>query len=209
MKSPEGNPLKIPANRKVLALMVAGEWEGQAKLLKSYSLPLTSIVARSIDSLTDPTTRAGVIDNLLRYTHTDSVCYHQDYPDSFVALQKEHWHPLISWMKERYDIDVNTTEGILSVKQNEDTLAKLRVILEEMDNLTLAAFEKGCMTAKSFIIALALIQRRITVEQAAKAARLEVLHQIQRWGEVEDAHDVEHEEFKRQLGSVACALIHE
>ncbi|KAJ3189823.1 ATP synthase complex assembly protein atp12 [Gaertneriomyces sp. JEL0708] len=207
MKTPDGRQIAIPSNKKVLALLVAGEWEGQDKLLKSYSLPLTSVVVRSIDGLADATTRQGVIDNLLRYLHTDSVCYYQDYPESFVKMQDTHWRPLIDWLKEAYDMDVKTTHGIMSVKQPEDVVAKCRAVLEAMDAVELAAFEKAVLTSKSFIIALALVKRRINVDAAAKAARLEVLHQIDRWGEVEDSHDVDREELRRQLGSVACTLL--
>lgn len=63
----------------------------------------------------------------------------------------------------------------------------MRAILEEFDAVELAAFEKAVLSSKSFIVALALVKRRITVDDAAKAARLEVLHQIDRWGEVEDS----------------------
>ena len=74
-----------------------------------------------------------------------------------------------------------------SVKQSDEVVAKLRQMVESFDDLTLAAFEKAVLTAKSFVIGLALTHRRITVEQAAIAGRLEVLHQIDRWGEVEDS----------------------
>ena len=56
-------------------------------------------------------------------------------------------------------------------------------------------------------LSFALLNRRITVLEAESLSRLEVLTQIQRWGEVEDSHDVEREETRRQLGSAACVLI--
>ncbi|KAK3336429.1 hypothetical protein B0T19DRAFT_38768 [Cercophora scortea] len=40
------------------------------------------------------------------------------------------------------------------------------------------------------------------IDQAAHAASVEVDWQIRRWGEVEDTHDVEREDLRRQLGSV-------
>lgn len=46
--------------------------------------------------------------------------------------------------------------------------------------------ERATYTTKSFIIALALVQRQLTVDQAAEAAQVEVNSQIERWGEVED-----------------------
>ena len=47
--------------------------------------------------------------------------------------------------------------------------------------------ERAVYASKSFIIALALVLRRIDVEQAAQAAHVEVNSQIERWGEVEDS----------------------
>jgi chaperone required for assembly of F1-ATPase len=46
--------------------------------------------------------------------------------------------------------------------------------------------ERATYTTKSFLIALALVKRHITAEEAALAAQVEVSSQIQRWGEVED-----------------------
>jgi chaperone required for assembly of F1-ATPase len=47
--------------------------------------------------------------------------------------------------------------------------------------------ERATYTTKSFIIALALVKRHLTVEQASLAATVEVCSQIERWGEVEDS----------------------
>lgn len=48
------------------------------------------------------------------------------------------------------------------------------------------AMERATYITKSFLIALALVKRHLTVEQAALAAQVEVASQIERWGEVED-----------------------
>jgi ATP synthase F1 complex assembly factor 2 len=45
------------------------------------------------------------------------------------------------------------------------------------------------------------MKRRISVEEAAKAARVEVMAQTQLWGEVEDTHDVEVEDMIATLGT--------
>lgn len=46
--------------------------------------------------------------------------------------------------------------------------------------------ERATYTTKSFIVALALVKRQLTAEQAAETAQVEVNSQIERWGEVED-----------------------
>ncbi|KAG8828575.1 ATP synthase complex assembly protein atp12 [Serendipita sp. 399] len=71
----------------------------------------------------------------------------------------------------------------------------------------MAGFERAVLTSKSAIIALALVLRKLTVEEAAQAAHVEVNSQIERWGEVEDSHDVDYQDVRRQLGSVACVLM--
>ena len=47
---------------------------------------------------------------------------------------------------------------------------------------------------------------RFGVEEAAKVASVEVEWQTSRWGEVEDTHDVEKEDLRRQLGSVVLLV---
>lgn len=94
--------------------------------------------------------------------------------------------------------------------------------------------ERATYTTKSFIIALALVFRSVTPEQAALAASVEVNSQIERWGEVEDskygffctrfrskgaarsyansfslrtlAHDVDYHDVRRHLSSAASLV---
>lgn len=86
------------------------------------------------------------------------------------------------------------------------------------------ALERATYTTKSFLIAFALVSGRLTADQAARAAQVEVSSQIELWGEVEDcklpsrwcmpaadesgiaAHDVDYQDIRRQLGSVVCLL---
>lgn len=54
------------------------------------------------------------------------------------------------------------------------------------------ALERATYSSKSFLIGLALVLGKITVEEAALASTVEVSSQIQRWGEVEDCELVFH-----------------
>lgn len=49
------------------------------------------------------------------------------------------------------------------------------------------ALERATYASKSLIIALALVTKHLSVEQAALTASVEVNSQIERWGEVEDS----------------------
>lgn len=54
---------------------------------------------------------------------------------------------------------------------------------------------------------MALLDNRINIEEAAFASRLEVNAQIQQWGKVMDAHDVDEEDLKVHLGAVKVASL--
>lgn len=140
---------------------------------------------RSVDSLNNAVVRAGVVDSLLAYVDTDSICYYQDYPESLVKLQTKYWTPIIEWIQRNYNLEIKTTQGILRIKQSDDVLLKFRQIIEGYDNFKLAAFEKAVLRTKSFMIGLAVVEREFSVEFTSCAARSEVMSQIGRFGEVE------------------------
>lgn len=62
------------------------------------------------------------------------------------------------------------------------------------------------MISKSFLIGLALVEKKLSVEEASKASSIEMNSQTIRWGELE-AHDIENEDVKRHLGSVSCTVM--
>ncbi|OBZ82460.1 ATP synthase mitochondrial F1 complex assembly factor 2 [Choanephora cucurbitarum] len=212
LRTPSKHIVKFPKERRQLALMTAAEWDAQTKNLKAHTLPLTSIVARSFDAFDptlaeDPTVRSAVIDKLFTYFDTDSICYFEELPEVLTNLQDKYWKPIIDWTEKTYQVKINTTNDIFAVTQPEETKAKLRSVVEQMDPLGLASFEKAVMSSKSFLIGFALVHHGITVEQAAQAAHVEMNAQMERWGEVEDSHDVEREYIRQTLGSVAIAMM--
>ncbi|KAG0200687.1 ATP synthase complex assembly protein atp12 [Mortierella sp. GBA30] len=208
LKTPAGNPLTLPKDQKHLALMIAGEWHGQKALLKSHSLPMTSLVARAIDGfIGNEQGRKETLDRLIKFLDTDSICYQQAFPHSIVKAQEKHWDPILKWVKDEYRLDIKVSQGIAYVQQDDDVKQKLRDIVNCMTDIELSAFERATLTAKSFLIGLAVVKRHLSVEDAWKAAQLEVLDQIDRWGEVEDSHDVDREFIKSQLASARLANI--
>ncbi|KAG9319881.1 hypothetical protein KVV02_002593 [Mortierella alpina] len=208
LKTPAGNPLTLTKEQKHLALMIAGEWHGQKTLLKSHSLPMTSLVARAIDGFVgNEQGRTETLNRLIKFLDTDSICYQQDFPESIVKAQEKHWDPILNWVKKEYGLDIKVSKGITYVQQDDDVKQKLHDIVNSMTDIELSAFERATLTAKSFLIGLAVVKRHLSVEDAWMAAQLEVLDQIGRWGEVEDSHDVDREFVKSQLASARLANI--
>jgi ATP synthase F1 complex assembly factor 2 len=73
LKTPAGTKLVIPKEQRLLALLIANEWENQDKVLKQHALPLTSLASRAVDGMGDATIREGVIDALMGYLDTDTI----------------------------------------------------------------------------------------------------------------------------------------
>ncbi|WFD36753.1 ATP synthase mitochondrial F1 complex assembly factor 2 [Malassezia cuniculi] len=205
LRTPGGNILRVPSNRPLLACLVAQEWDEQSQVVKPHSLPMTSLAARAIDGLSEKRSRADVESLLMRYFQTDAVCYQENEPELLVQLQKERWDPLIAWVQETFGIPIARIEGLFGSGQAKEAHERLAQELSSLDAFDLAGFERAVTTSKSFIIALALLRRHIDAEQAALAAEVEVASQVHAWGAVEDSHDVDHAELRRQLASVACA----
>lgn len=206
LKTPSGNTLSLPSKKSLLASLIAAEWDHQFNLLKPHALPVTSIASRAIDALTDESSRIEVQEVLLKYLDTDTICFYQDYPPQLERLQAEHWDPLFAWAQEKFDVKMIKFDSILNNSQSDATKAKLRRVLATFDHWEMAALERATYTTKSFVIALALVKRHLTAEQASLAATVEVCSQIERWGEVEDTHDVDYHDIRRQLSSAACLL---
>jgi len=167
---------------------------------------MTSLAARAIDKMDEATTRDDVRNALLKYLDTDSICFHQDYPEPLVRLQDDHWNPLLTWARDTFDVELLTSGSVLFSAQPAATKRKFDKVLQGFDPWQMAAMERVIFTTKSFIIALALVHGHVTAEQAALASQVEVASQIERWGEVEDSHDVDYHDVRRHIGSAACLL---
>lgn len=111
---------------------------------------------------------------------------------------------MLEWARDSQGIEARTFESVLLGAQSSEGKEKLLSHILEFDQWEMAgmyspfeltsslmhgflsAFERAVYTTKSTIIALALMKKRLSVEEASQAAHVEVNSQIQRWGEVED-----------------------
>ncbi|KAF8959080.1 hypothetical protein BDZ97DRAFT_1839776 [Flammula alnicola] len=196
LKTPSGNTLQLPLHKTLPASLIAAEWDHQEILLKPHALPMTSIVSRAVDAMADEATRAEV----------RAALFLPQQPRAFGKVAKRALDSSIDWARKSFDVDINVSNSILSVRQPQETQEKLAKVMESFDSWEMAAMERATYASKSLFIALALVKKHLTVEQASLAASVEVNSQIERWGEVEDTHDVDYHDIRRQLGSAACIL---
>jgi chaperone required for assembly of F1-ATPase len=116
---------------------------------------------------------------------------------------------------------ITDENSILPRPQPEMTKEVIRGWISGLPAFELAGLERGVLAGKSLLVAARLLvewsmefrhvrlqqqgaeaPQRFGIEEAAEAADLEVRWQTGMWGEVEDTHDVNKEDLKRQFGSV-------
>lgn len=112
--------------------------------------------------------------------------------------------------------------SILPVEQPSKTINFVRGWLSTLPAYELAGVERGVLASKSLLIAARFLAEwssefahirekqadgsRFGIEEAAEVSSLEVSWQTGMWGEVEDTHDVDKEDLRRQLGSVVLLV---
>ncbi|KAL4930568.1 ATP synthase complex assembly protein ATP12 [Aspergillus undulatus] len=113
-------------------------------------------------------------------------------------------------------VPVLDENSIFPASQSQATKDIIKQWVHGLEAHDLAALERGILASKSLLVAVRLVaewsgnfrllqrqgQKRFGIEEAAEASSLEVQWQTDMWGEVEDTHDVDKEDLRRQLGSV-------
>lgn len=140
-------------------------------------------------------------------------------------LQEKTAQPIIAFLASRIwpGVEIKPClepDSIMPTPQPQETKDIIRGWVYGLPAYEIAALERGVLASKSLLIAARLLVewsphyetslldrgRQFGIEEAAEASTLEVLWQTGMWGEVEDSHDVQREDLKRQLGSVILLI---
>jgi ATP synthase F1 complex assembly factor 2 len=108
-------------------------------------------------------------------------------------------------------------DSIMPTPQPTATTEVVRSWIQALPAFELAALERAVLATKSLTVATRLLvdwseefvglreraaqPEKFGIEEAARACSLETTWQTDVWGEVEDTHDVQKEDLRRQLGS--------
>lgn len=151
---------------------------------------------------------------------------HVGRTESLRSIQQRTAQPIIQFLTERVwpgveIIPVLDSDSIMPKSQPQMTKDVIQGWITALPAFELAGLERGVLAGKGLLGAVRLLVEWSTelshlrdessygkfgIEEAAKAASLEVDWQIGMWGAVEDTHDVEREDIRRQLGSVVLLV---
>lgn len=176
------------------------------------------------DSIVKTATRYLSTDTLLCWAPEKSIHDPLERPaKSLRERQREVAEPIIGFLTTHVFpgveiVEILSEDSIIPRSQPQMTTEVIRGWVSGLPPFELAALERGILATKSLLVAVRVLVEwsqewkhlqkgpgmdtgRFGIEEAAEAATLEVLYQTEQWGEVEDTHDVEKEDLRRQLGS--------
>ena len=187
----DGRPVKTPARAalavptQALADAIADEWRAQGATIDPQTMPLTGLANAAIDRVApDPSVFAA---GLARYGESDLLCYRAEGPAPLVQRQAEHWDPVLAWARRRYDIELKVAQGVIHLPQPDAAVARLAKAVAVRPPFELAGLSPLVTVSGSLIIALALAEGALDLDQAWAAATVDEQWQLEKWGEDSEA----------------------
>lgn len=206
-----------------------------ADATRQHLIPLTSLTCRALDLCEATEEERGVLaGTLLRYLDTDALLclappHKADDPGDkggrhLRELQEEAMRPVVEFLCGRVwpgtrIVPVLEGESIVPRAQEEGTREVVQGWVMGLSGWELAGLERATLAGKSLLVAARLVAgwseegagvegggEGFGAEEAARAVSVEVAWQTGRWGEVEDTHDVEKEDVRRQLASAVVLV---
>ncbi|PKS09201.1 hypothetical protein jhhlp_003815 [Lomentospora prolificans] len=227
--------VRIPATKPHLATALALEWDLLSSVqdaTRQHLIPLTGLICRALDLEAEGPSgpsRSQIAKMVMRYLDTDSVlCW---APEGDATQQDAQGRTLRELQRaSAEEIGVAGGDDCAGAGRALDRAEEpgrggaggggggWRVV-----GVGAPGWRGAVLAGKSLLIAARLVVQwsedgarvvgegpedggRFCVESAARAASLEVAWQTGNWGEVEDTHDVDKEDIRRQFGSVVLLV---
>ncbi|XP_072273539.1 ATP synthase mitochondrial F1 complex assembly factor 2 [Pyxicephalus adspersus] len=191
LRTPLGKVFVVPS--EPLALAVATEWDSQKDTIKFFTMHLTTLCNTALDNPTQRN-KEQLIKASLKFLDTDTICYRVEEPPGLVELQRNEWDPVLQWAEKRYDVLIGSSTSIMGPVIPPETKDVFQRHLASYNSWALLGVEFITTQLKSLVLSMSLVDRFLTVEKAVILSRLEEEYQIERWGNVEWAHDYDKHE---------------
>lgn len=187
----DGRPVRTPGRALLqvptpaLADCIAAEWRAQEEEVRPAAMPMTRFANSAIDRIRPR--RPEVVSEIAAYAETDLLCYRADTPEELIERQAFTWQPLLDWTAERYNAPLRVTQSVTPVAQDDTAVAALREEIAALDEFALSGVHSLTAVSGSIVLALAVVECRISAAEAAAASLLDETFQAERWGEDPEA----------------------
>jgi chaperone required for assembly of F1-ATPase len=183
----DGRPVMTPLRKQVstprrkLAEALAAEWDAQNPFIDPEAMPLTRLISTMLDRISPE--REVIIEELLRYTDADLLCYRAAFPADLKARQDAVWQPVLDWLAAAHGVRLTAAEGIMPYRQLPETQAALRRAITNLNDENLTVLQAAAAVTSSLALSLALACGRINAADVFAAAALDESYQMEKWGE--------------------------
>jgi chaperone required for assembly of F1-ATPase len=204
----DGRPVRTPA-RAVLAVpseavatALAEEWNAQGATINPMTMSLTRLVNVAIDGVVSAADE--IRDEIARYAGSDLLAYRAEGPERLAARQTALWDPVVAHAERRLGVRVALAEGVMPVAQDARLVQGVRDLLPA-DPFVLAGLHVITTLTGSALLALAVLDGRISADDAFDAANVDEDWNIELWGE--DAEAMHRRALRRKEMEAAALLV--
>ncbi|KAM7534540.1 hypothetical protein Aperf_G00000112352 [Anoplocephala perfoliata] len=198
LRTPGGNILCVP--HEGLALAVAHEWDSQKQNIERFTLPLTNICGHIIDNPTERS-KETVVNGIMEFADTDTICYRVDFPEELHAEQESQWGAVLDIIQTQYNFRPPVTTGFGLAPISAEFRDLIVSHLLSYNRWGLIGIQTCVENLKSLWLTLAMVDGYITSRRAVELSRLEQTFQERRWGSVEWFHEVDSVEMNTRVAA--------
>lgn len=182
VKTPSRNALAAPTRE--LADVIAAEWQAQGDNIDPMTMPMTRLAHSVLDGVVGRIDE--VADDVAKYFGSDLLFYRAGHPEGLVAMESQHWDPVLYWAANEFGAHFILAEGIMHVDQPEPAIAAARAAMPQ-DAWSVGAFHVVTTITGSALLALALTKGERDADQVWAAAHVDEDWNIEQWGLDEEA----------------------
>ena len=181
IKTPSRNSLVLPT--QAAAELVMAEWQAQAEVIDPGTMPITRLVNTALDAVA--MSMDDVLDDIVRFSGSDLLCYRADSPQELVERQSQQWDGVLAWLADRHGAQFIQTSGIIHVQQPQPaTDAFRRALISYNHAFALASLHVMTSLTGSAVLALAVADGHLSLEEAWSIAHLDENWTDEHWGSI-------------------------
>lgn len=201
VRTPGRALLALPT--RVAAGLVAEEFMAQGETVDPFSMPVLRLVNTAIDGVSSD--MQAVLEDVMRFSSSDLVCYRAGTPDALVARQAASWDPVLDWAHTAMGARFFLGEGVMHVEQPREAVSAVGIWLKQREEpFRLSAIHLMTTLTGSALLAIAVEAGAFTPDEAWSAAHVDEDWTIEKWGE--DAEAAERRRLRRRDFDAAVAL---
>src|SRR5690606_18042871 len=184
VRTPGKALLVVPT--KPAAELLAAEFDAQQETINPVSMPVVRLVNTAIDGVA--TDLQAVLEDVMRFSGSDLVCYRADAPQELVQRQADAWDPILDWAQATLGARFILGEGIMHVAQPREAVTAVGIWLKQReDAFRLSSIHLMTSLTGSALIALAVEAGAITPDEGWKIAHVDEDWTNEHWGEAAEA----------------------